>query len=100
MSGYDSSGQYTLSSDSEEGFEDESDLGNQSQHLLGNSRQQSFSIDGAANGASVLEKEPVPADLEDLLRAPLRKGREKRQKQFSGAHLEGKLTVSESFDTF
>lgn len=98
MSDYDSSGQDTLSSDSEESFEN--DLGNQSQRLVGNLRQQNSSIDGAANAASFKEEKPVPADREDLLRTPLHKDREKRQKQFSGAHLQGKLTIPESFDTF
>lgn len=93
MSEYDSSGQDALSSDSEESFESENDLGNELQDSL----QQSRSIDGAAkNGASLLEKEPVPADLKDL---PLHDDREKRQEQFCGAHLQGKLTVPESFDT-
>ena len=93
MSEYDSSGQDALSSDSGESFESENDLGNELQDSL----QQSRSIDGAAkNGASLLEKEPVPADLKDL---PLHDDREKRQEQFCGAHLQGKLTVPESFDT-
>ena len=93
MSDYDSSGQDALSSDSEESFETENDLVNE----LQDSRQQSTSIDGAAkNWASLLEEEPVPADLKDF---PLHDDREKRQKQFCGAHLEGKLTIPESFDT-
>lgn len=93
MSDYDSSGQDALSSDSEESFENESDLGNE----LQDSRQQSRSIDAAAkiNGAS-LQEEPVPADLKDL---PLHEDREQRQEQVCGAHLQGKLTIPESFDT-
>lgn len=90
MSDYDNSGQDALSSDSEESFENE--LGSQ----LQDSRQQSRSIDGTANGTSLLEKEPVRADLEYL---PLDKDREKRQKQFCGAHVQGKRTIPESFDT-
>ena len=49
------------------------------------------SNDRSASGARFLEKaQPVPADLEDL---PLHKDREKRQKQFCGAHVQGKLTI-------
>lgn len=93
MSDYDRSGQDALSSDSEESFENENDLRNE----LQDSRQQSRSMDGAAkNGASLLEKEPVPADLKDL---HLYDDREKHQEQFCGAHLQGKLTIPESFDT-
>lgn len=91
MSDYNNSGQDALSSDSEESFENENELGSQ----LQDSRQESRSIDGAANGTSLLE-EPVPADLEYL---PLHKDSEKRQKQFSGAHVQGKRTIPESFDT-
>ena len=92
MSDYDNSGQDALSSDSEESFENESELGSQ----LQDSRQESRSIDEAANGTSLLEKEPVPADLEHLR---LHKDSEKRQKQFCGAHVQGKRTIPESFDT-
>ena len=96
MSDYDSSGQDALSSDSEESFEEENDLGSQLQDLSGDSyrqsgNQQSSSINGT--------KKPVP-DLEDPGTAPLHKDREKRQKQLYGAHLKGKLTNRSVNQTF
>lgn len=95
MSGHDSSDQDILSSDSEESFENENDLGHQLQDLLGNSHYQT-----SLDGTSLKEKKPVPADLDEDLGSAARfhEDREKRHKQLYGAHLQGKFTTLEPFD--
>lgn len=95
MSGHDSSDQDILSSDSEESFENENNIGNHLQDLLGNSLHQT-----SLDGASLKEKKPVPADLDEDLgsRARFHEDSEKRHKQPYGAHLQGKFTTLEPFD--
>ena len=94
MNGHDSSDQDNLRSDSEESIENDDLFGNHLQDLLSNSRFQT-SLDRATSQ----EKNPVPADLEDLGRTLFLKDSEKRHKQLYGAHfIQGKLTTFESFD--
>lgn len=99
MSDYDSSGQDALSSDSEESFEEENDLGSKLQDLSGNSYRQSG---GNQQRSSINGAKKLVPDLEDPGTAPLHKDREKRQMQLYGAHLKGKLTnrsVNQKFCT-
>ena len=95
MSGHDSSDQDILSSDSEESFENENDLGNHLQDLFGNSHHQT-----SLDGVSWQEKKPVVADLDEDLgsRALFHEDCEERHKQPYGAHLHGKFTTLEPFD--
>ncbi|CAH3021486.1 unnamed protein product [Porites evermanni] len=85
MSGHDSSDQDILSSDSEESFENENSIGNHLHDLLGNSLHQT-----SLDGASLKEKKPVPADLDEDLgsRARFHEDSEKRHKQPYGAHIQ------------
>ena len=94
MSGHDSSDQDIPSSDSEESFENENNLGNHLQDLLGNSLHQT-----SLDGVGLKEKKPVPADLDEDLRSSARfhEDCEKRHKQPYGAHLQGKFTTLEPF---
>ena len=75
---------------SDEGcVEREDNSRNDLEDLLDNSHLQTTSLDGS----SLVEKMPIPAELENPGEAPFLTDKEKRFMQSHGAHLQGKLCV-------